>query len=401
MSILEALPLPFENTPPPNFDLRPGAKIGGRYQIKRLLAAGGMATIYEAFDTRLERSVALKMLRPQIGKMPQLVELFLNEARSMARLHSPHVIRVLDSGGIQHLSALDLPYIVLELLDGVDLWTLLQQSVRLSAPLTARYMLDACEGLAEAHSLGIIHRDIKPENLFLAQLADGTQIIKLLDFGISKPPDQSGLRRLPQASDFVGSPLYMSPEQMQSMPVDARADIWGIGAVMFECVTGQPAFGGSTVVEVSAQVLSQPPPDLRLMIPELSEDYIRIVERCLERNPACRYQNVAELANDLEPIANPRRGSSTDRISRLLGLRHSDPTAVLFESEPVRRGSLTRKHTHRRIPGRRARSGIGLSVLAVIAGLLVFSGYKYSEKVISIAAVTRHHAASMIDAVLR
>ncbi len=286
MATLEALPLSLVKRPTLNFELHPGAKVGRRYQIKRLLASGGMATIYEAYDIMLERQVAVKVLRPQDGKMPELVERFLNEARSMGKLRSRHVTRVLDCGGLEHFSELDLPYIVLELLDGSDLWTALQQSVRLSAPLTARYMLDVCEGLAEAHSLGIVHRDIKPENLFLARQADGSEIIKLLDFGISIQPDERGLRQQKQESDFAGSPLYMSPEQMHSLPADTRVDIWGIGAVMFECVAGQAAFEGTTVAEIKAQVLNKPLPNLRLMVPELSESFVCIVERCLERNPA-------------------------------------------------------------------------------------------------------------------
>ncbi len=399
MPALEALQLPFEGLPAPNIDLRPGANVGRRYQIKRLLASGGMATIYEGYDIQLERPVALKVLRPQIGKMPELVELFLNEARSMGRLHSPHVARILDCGGIQHFSAMDLPYIVLELLEGVDLWTLLQQNVRLSEPLTARYMLDACEGLAEAHSLGIIHCDIKPENLFLARVSDGTQTIKLLDFGISQPRDESGLIRLNQVSDFVGSPLYMSPEQMRAMPVDIRADVWGIGAVMFECATGQPAFGGSTVAEIRANVLSKPMPDLHRLFPELSKAFLGIVERCLERNPACRFQSVAELAKFLEPLATPRSSSSADRIARRLGIQSPETTSVLSESKPTRTNSLA--VNHQPISRRRARPGVGLSVFAVIACLIVYTGYRYSERLVSVATETRHYAASMIVSILR
>ena len=326
MATLEALPLSLIKRPTLNFELHPGANVARRYQIKRLLASGGMATIYEAYDIMLERPVALKVLRPQTGKMPELVERFLNEARSMGKLRSPHVARVLDCGGIEHFSELDLPYIVLELLDGSDLWIALQQSGRLSAPLTARYMLDACEGLAEAHALGIVHRDIKPENLFVARQSDGSELIKLLDFGISIQPNERGLRQQKKDSDFAGSPLYMSPEQMHSLPADPRTDIWGIGAVMFECVAGQPAFGGACFAEIKAQVLNKPLPNLRLLVPDLSESFVCIVERCLERNPAHRFNNVAELADVLEPLATSRSSSSAVRISRLLGIRRSEPS---------------------------------------------------------------------------
>ena len=396
MATLEALPLPLKRNSTPNIEPRPGAKIGRRYQIKRLLASGGMATIYEAYDIMLERPIALKVLRPQVGKMPELLERFLNEARSMGKLHGPHVARVLDCGGIQHFSELELPYIVLELLDGVDLWTALQQSVRFSPPLTARYMLDACEGLAEAHALGIVHRDIKPENLFLARQSDGTEMIKLLDFGISVQPDERGLRQQKQASDFAGSPLYMSPEQMHALPADTRADIWGIGAVMFECLTGEPVFGGTTVDEIKNQVLTKPLPDLRLMMPDLKEGFAHIVERCLERNPACRFQNVAELADVLEPLATPRGSSAAIRISRLLGIRRSEMTSKLGHRHKVADGRVTR-----RISGRQARWGGGLLVLASIAGVLGYSSHKYSATLASVISATRHNAESLFGAVLR
>jgi serine/threonine protein kinase len=360
-----------------------------------------MATIYEAYDIMLERPVALKLLRPQVGKMPEFVERFLNEARSMAKLRGPHVTRVLDCGGIQHYSELDLPYIVLELLDGVDLWTALQQSVRLSPPLTARYMLDACEGLAEAHALGIIHRDIKPENLFLARQSDGTELIKLLDFGISVQPDERGLRQQKQASDFSGSPLYMSPEQMHALPADTRADIWGIGVVMFECLTGQAVFGGATVDEIKDQVLNKPLPNLRLMVPDLHESFACIVERCLERNPDHRFQNVAELADVLEPLATPRSNSAAVRISRSLGIRRSEPTSKLSENPPIQGRRVAASPVRRLISRRQARWGGGLLVFASIAGVLGYSGHKHSVTLASVISATRHNAASFFGTASR
>ena len=401
MATLEALPLPLMKRPTLNYEVHPGAKVGRRYQIKRLLASGGMATIYEAYDIMLERPVAVKVLRPQTGKMPELVERFLNEARSMGKLRSPHVTRVLDCGGIEHFSELDLPYIVLELLDGVDLWTALQQSIRLSAPLTARYMLDACEGLAEAHSLGIIHRDIKPENLFVARQSDGSDIIKLLDFGISIQPNVRGLRQQKQDSDFAGSPLYMSPEQMHSLPADPRTDIWGIGAVMFECVAGQPAFGGTSLAEIKTQVLNKPLPNLRLLVPDLRESFVCIVERCLERNPAHRFNNVAELADVLEPLATSRSSSSAVRISRLLGIRRSEPSSKLFEKPPVKGRRIAAPPVRRRISKRQARWGGSLLLLASIAGVIGYSGHKHSVTLASVISATRDNAVSLFGAVLR
>jgi serine/threonine-protein kinase len=315
------------------FELPVGTEIGGRYRVERLLATGGMATIYVAEDVSLERRVALKVLRPGAGNVTELVHRFWNEARAIAKLRSRHVTQVLDCGMIHHPSASDIPFLVLELLDGVDLWAVLRQEGRLTAAMTAQYTLEACEGLAESHAMGIVHRDLKPENLFVTREVNGTQTIKLLDFGVSKAVGQSGVRPLTKPSECVGSPQYMSPEQMRALPVDERTDIWALGAVMFECAAGRPVFEGSTVFEISAQVLSAPMPDLRVLNPELPEEFIRIVERCLERNPEKRYQNVAELAQALEPLAELEQVGAAERIAKILGVKLPQAVAVSFSPQ--------------------------------------------------------------------
>ena len=396
MSTLKALPQLQNDTTPPSSDLRSGTVLGRRYRIMHTLATGGMATIYEAHDIPLERLVVLKVLRVELARMPEIVERFLNEARSLAKLHSSHVTRVLDCGNIHQASAPDLPFIVLELLDGIDLWATLRQSSRLSAALTARYMLEACEGLAEVHALGIVHRDIKPENIFLAREVDGTQTVKLLDFGISKTLDQAGAGWHTQSCNIFGSPLYMSPEQMRAMPVDARTDIWGLGAVMFECVAGQPAFGGSTVFEISAQVLSEPMTDLRNLNSELSESFVRIVERCLQRNPAHRYQTVAELAQALEPLAVSSSVSPATRIACLLGLDAPKPALELPVSEPMLNSINTNEPTPRRTARVRGRRIFWLSVVSVIVALLGSSCYRHPAIMTRALAEARHRASSLL-----
>ncbi len=401
MPTLQASPQPHDDPSPPDSDLRSGSVLGRRYRIVRTLASGGMATIYEALDIPLERLVVLKVLRLELAQMPDIVGRFLNEARSLARLHSSHVTRVLDCGSIQQASAPDIPFIVLELLDGIDLWTSLQQSQKLSVPLTARYMLEACEGLAEVHSLGIVHRDIKPENIFLAREADGTQTIKLLDFGISKKPDPSIEGWHTQSTDIIGSPIYMSPEHMRGMPIDARSDIWGLGTVMFECVAGRPAFGGSTVFEISAQVLSEPLADLRRLNAALSETFVRVVERCLERNPANRFQNVAELAQALEAFALSNSVSPAARIASLLGLNAPKPTVGISLNEPT----LTSVHAHkqkRRFVARgHSHWTLWVSVILVMVVLLGSSCYRHPALMTKVVAEARHRAVSLVGTLSR
>lgn len=403
----------------PSFELPVGAEIGGRYRIERLLATGGMATIYVAEDVSLERRVALKVLRPGAGNVTELVHRFWNEARATAKLRSRHVTQVLDCGMIHQPSGSDIPFLVLELLDGVDLWAVLRQEGRLTAAVTAQYTLEACEGLAESHAMGIVHRDLKPENLFLTKEVNGTQTIKLLDFGVSKAVGQSGVRPLTRPSECVGSPQYMSPEQMRAQPVDERTDVWALGAVMFECAAGRPVFEGSTVFEISAQVLSAPLPDLRAYNPELPEEFIRIVERCLDRDPDRRYQNVAELAQALEPLATSELIGAAERIARILGVKLTYPAhSVLERREDARgldakslnidvvdevdvdvSGAPIEQDDWRRFP--KHMWGWGVSVVVLVSGVFGCWGYIHAETVRSWMENSIQYAESIYQFVRR
>lgn len=350
-------------------DLRSGSTLAARYRIERVIAKGGMASIYAAYDQTLERNVAVKVLRAELA-MSKFMEWFLNEARTLAKLRGPHTTRVLDYGIERQPSGREVPYIVLELLRGVDLFTALQQNKHLSVPLAARYILEACEGLAEAHGLGIVHRDIKPENLFLVGGLDGTDSIKVLDFGISIGPMQ-----LTQGHETVGSPLYMSPEQMCETPVDARSDIWSLGAVMYECVVGRPAFEGASVYEICTKILSGPTPDLSRVKPDLPHAFVNAVMRCLKRAPNGRFQNVAELARVLQPLADSANDSAIDRIERLLGIQPIQP--AIETDEPVQVAGDDVKFTQHDIPGLQSRWGLAVVPFLAIASLVLYLHYQY------------------------
>ncbi|HEY2406538.1 MAG TPA: serine/threonine-protein kinase [Polyangiaceae bacterium] len=363
--------------------LNPGDEIAGRYRIESLLAWGGMAAIYVCDDAVLGRQIALKVLRPEAGSWPGIVDRLLNEARALAKLRSPHVMRVLDWGTLQLGGFPDIPFIALELLEGSDLREALSRNGPLALPLVASYMTETCEGLAEAHAQGIVHRDIKPENIFLARGRDGSDVVKLIDFGISKQLAQHDSRPLTLASDCLGSPQYMSPEQMRGLPVDARTDIWALGAVMFECVTGQPLFPGATVFEISAQVLRSPLPDLRARWPELPDTFLRIIERCLQREPSDRFQNVAELAHALEAFASRECVSTSRRIAKVLAIdppRPSRPFGGLVTALPAQADAMVEDDDLEplRIAGLRSYRGLWLSLL-VLAGL-IFTAYRYPER---------------------
>jgi serine/threonine protein kinase len=266
-----------------------------------------MAAVLAAYDGVLEREVALKIMLPQLVTSREAVERFINEARSLAKLESPHVVRVLDCGRLKApVACAGLPFMVLELLRGEDLYTVAAREGGLSAERVVRYALQACAGLAAAHAQGIVHRDLKPENLFLALDADGRECLKVLDFGIARSHSRRALTR---GRVGLGSPGYMSPEQVQGGGgVDSRSDVWGLGVVMYELLAHRPAFVGDDPHTLCAQTLTAEVVPLGELRPELPGALVRVVERCLERDPARRFNGVEQLAQALlqVPVAEER-----------------------------------------------------------------------------------------------
>ncbi len=279
----------------------PGDVVHARYRVREELGRGGMAAVLAAYDGMLEREVALKLMLPQLVTSREAVERFINEARSLAKLESPHVVRVLDCGRLKApIACAGLPYMVLELLRGEDLYTVAAREGGLSAERVVRYALQACAGLASAHAQGIVHRDLKPENLFLAVDADGQECLKVLDFGIARSHSRRALTR---GRVGLGSPGYMSPEQVHGGgTVDARSDVWGLGIVMYELLAHRPAFAGDDPHTLCAQTLTADVVPLAELRPELPRALVEIVERCLEREPGRRFSGVDELAYALQSV---------------------------------------------------------------------------------------------------
>ena len=233
---------------------QPGDVLAGKYRVERVLGSGGMGVVVAAMHLTLQERVALKFLLPEGAKKEETVTRFLREARAAAKIKSEHVARVSDVGTLESGA----PYLVMEYLDGSDLSALLRRDGPLPPRDAVEYVLQACEALAEAHAVGIVHRDLKPANLFLARHAGGAPRIKVLDFGISKltardpsmPPDDPSMTR---TRAWLGSPLYMSPEQMRSArDVDTRTDIWALGVILYELLSGKPPFDGETFPELCA-----------------------------------------------------------------------------------------------------------------------------------------------------
>jgi serine/threonine-protein kinase len=275
-----------------------------------------MGYVVEAKHIALDERVALKFLLPEYAKHPEAATRFLREARAAKKIKSEHVARVSDVGELDGGA----PYMEMEFLDGTDLARLLKDSGVLSVPDAVDYILQACEALAEAHNYGIVHRDLKPANLFLTKRPDGTPLVKVLDFGISKMTG-SGENALTRTSTAMGSALYMSPEQMQeTRAVDHRTDIYSLGVALFELLAGKQPFYAETLPQLCAEVLTGTPSSLRAFRPDVPEDFALRVELAFERNRSHRYQSIAELALSLAPYAPARSQGSIDRITRMAGL---------------------------------------------------------------------------------
>jgi serine/threonine-protein kinase len=283
----------------------PGAIVADKYEIEGVLGEGGLGVVVAATHLHLDQKVAIKYLRGSAPRDRSMTDRFLREARLAAQIKSEHVVRVFDVATL----ADGTPYMVMEHLEGADLRTRLADSGAVPFSAAVDYVLQACEALAEAHVQGIVHRDLKPDNLFLARVSGGKDVLKILDFGISKLSDKytssSRVNVVTQAGDRLGTPLYMSPEQLEGSPnVDARTDLWAIGVVLYELCTGAIPFTGDSLPALCTAILTKTPVPATTLVPGLPSEIDLIVGRCLAKNRDDRYQNVAELAEELAPFAS-------------------------------------------------------------------------------------------------
>jgi serine/threonine-protein kinase len=305
--------------------VKPGDVLAEKYRVERVLGVGGMGVVVAATHIELEQRVALKFLLPEAAGSAELEERFVREGKAVAKLRSEHVTKILDVGRLETGA----PYMVMELLEGRDLGTVLREARPLRVEEAAGFVLQACEAVAEAHAAGIVHRDLKPANLFLTRRVDGSGLVKVLDFGISKSldPAVAGGLSLTHTSAVLGSPMYMSPEQLRNARnVDARCDIWALGVIVYELLARRTPFLADTLTELCFKVAQETPPRLKELRPEVPDELDAVVMRCLEKDPDKRIGSVAELARAIAPFAPASERALADRISNIGPARSTTAT---------------------------------------------------------------------------
>ena len=366
--------------------VQPGARVAGRYIIERQLGSGGMGVVFAARHEELDELFAIKFLSVPADQEKEAAQRLLREARAAARLRNEHVARVIDAGRDEE----GRQFLVMEYLVGADLHAVLKRHGPLPIEEAVGYILQACVGLSEAHRQGIVHRDLKPENLFLTQHADGWPLIKVLDFGISKLlPEAAAVQGDPlvtSRSVVMGSPSYMSPEQVRSsQDIDARTDVWAIGVILYQLLSGRLPFDADQAADVMVKVLSHDPPPLRDLRREVSEELAAVVARTLRKDPLMRYRDLGELARALRAWAPHWAASAPERVVNVLrkpagetpptafAVYRDDPPVVRAPADARERGPRER----RRSPWARREAWV---MLGLAVGLLAALGWGLLHK---------------------
>lgn len=318
-----------------NVPFEVGSILGHKYRIDQVLGVGGMGYVLAATHIRLNERVAIKLLRPNICADSDMASRFLQEARAAAKIRGEHIVRVRDTDILDDGT----PYLVMEYLEGHDLECLVQGRGAMPIALAVEFVLQVCQALAEAHFVGIVHRDIKPANIFLTERPDGSALIKVLDFGISKTiSDSDGSVNLTKTAEIRGSPLFMSPEQMRRpREVDGRSDVWSLGVTLFYLLSGSFPFLSDNTLDLCLMVLQDEPVLLRAKRADAPLGLERVIVRCLQKKPGDRYANVADLAADLAEFGPPGAQSLAEKVARILSgnttRRGGRPAGISGEEE--------------------------------------------------------------------
>jgi serine/threonine-protein kinase len=295
--------------------------LDGKYRVVRLIGEGGMGTVYEGEHVRIKRRVAIKALLPSIATV-EGIERFEREAQAAGEIGNEHILEVLDLG----MLASGEHYMVMEYLDGQTLAQRLADRGRLGAEETAHIALQVLIALAAAHGAGIIHRDMKPENVFiLPEKAGHRDFVKLIDFGISKfTRARPEAMNVTKTGSVLGTPFYMSPELCRgAAPADARTDLYGVGVMMYEAVSGRLPFQSDTFNDLLFRIVFETAPPLQTLVPEIDATFAAMVTRAMQKDPAARYQSANDLANELIEWLQRRGALSGSHMSAVSGSRLS------------------------------------------------------------------------------
>ena len=290
--------------------------LNGRYELHRRIGRGGMAEVYLARDRLLERPVAIQILFPEFATDPAFVARFRREAQSAANLNHPNIVGVYDWGKERGTY-----YIVMEYVDGRSVSELIRTNGPLTPKRAAAVGADVAAGLGYAHTKGVVHRDVKPGNILITNDGD----VKVADFGIAWAMSSTGEENLTQAGSVMGTATYFSPEQAQGRQVDPRSDLYSLGVVLYEMVTGRPPYEGDTPVAIAYKHVQEPLPPLRERLPDVPRDFESVTNKALEKDLARRYQTAVELRNDLLAFA----------AGRPVSTRKAAPPAVVPAPVPL------------------------------------------------------------------
>jgi len=348
------VPMATETIQTPAHELTTGATLAGRYQVIEELGHGGMGRVYKVFDTDIKEKIALKLLRPEIALDKETVERFSNELKLARKISHRNVCRMFDLGKAEGTT-----FITMEFVAGEDLKKFIRKSGQLGAGRAVSIAKQVCEGLAEAHHLGVVHRDLKPQNIMVDE--DGNA--RIMDFGVARSLRGKGITG---AGVMIGTPDYMSPEQVEGKEADQRADIYSLGIILYEMLTGRVPFEGDTPFTIGVKHKSELPRDPRELNTQIPPDLGRLVLKCLEKDKAKRYQTADELHADLEKVEQGL--PTTERVA---------PARKPFTSREI-----TVKFSLRKL----VFPGLAIVALLIAAGIVIWRVLPKKEAVITTAA---------------
>jgi len=337
----------------------PGSILGGRYEIVRRIARGGMGIVWEARHTALGRRVAIKVLKAELVGSEPALERFRREAKAAAVIRHPHIVDVVDYGVTDRGE----PYIVMELLDGEDLATLLAREGRLPVGRACGIARQVARGLSVAHTAGIVHRDLKAENVFLLSI-DGCDFAKILDFGIARSAESDGeVSRLTGTGMVMGTPHYLSPEAARGQTdLDRRADLYALGVIVYEMIVGHPPFRGGSLLEVVYKHIHEAPISPRTVHPDVPTEIDAVVLRALEKDREVRWQSAEEM---LAALPGPAALPGGDRAGPLIGISTGSAPPSRSTPSPLPRTRTTAAITQS--PQRRTPAGpIAIAALGLV-----------------------------------